>query len=250
MRMRRLDAHSTRATHAAGRALPLLVVCVALAATDARAAALPTGHARGVHIRVTTHTVVFRFGPYLDFGVRELVSARRVELRCTWLQPARLDGYRPWGAWNRRLRAPRHLQSLRLHHQEPIRPSFCSIWQIKPVYRSLVDVAITEDGAIYLDERHTFLALTDAAYNASSDAKEAGTTTFPTAEQMVDEYSHSNSGTAVALASPADTPAPGKLGIFSDGAHHFEAVRLTTLGRRLFYDLNGDVLTTNGQTYL
>jgi hypothetical protein len=203
-----------------------------------------------VHVSVATHTASFRFGPHLDFGVRYLVTGRRVELRCTWLQPARLDGLRPSDAWNRRLRAPRHLHVLRLGHHEPNRPSFCSIWQIDPVYRSLVDVPITEDGAIYLDERHTFFALTFAADDASADAKEAGTTTFPTTEQMVDGYSHSNSGTAVALASPDATPPPGKLGIFSDGVHHFEAVKLTTLGRRLFYDLNDGVLSTNGQAYL
>jgi hypothetical protein len=181
--------------------------------------------------------------------VRYLVAGRRIELRCTWLEPARLNGWRPWGAYTRRLRAPQRLHPLRLHRGSPAMPSFCSIWQIQPVHRSLVDIPVTQDGAIYLDERRTFFALTDAAYNASSAAKDAGTTTFPTAEQMVDEYSHSNSGTAVALATPDDTPPPGKLGLFSDGAHHFEAVKLTTPGRRMFYDINGDVLTTNGQTY-
>lgn len=228
----------------------LLVLIAALSVTPAVAAPLPTGHARGVHVTVKPHTAVFRFGPYLNFGVRYLVSGRRTELRCTWLQPARLDGWRPWSAWNRHLRAPLHLRTLQLRYPETTRPSLCSIWQMSPVHRSLVDVAITQDGAVYLDERKTVGALVDAVYNASSDARDSGTTTFPTSEQMVDQYSHSNSGSAVALASPNDTPRPGKLGIFSDGAQHFEAVKLSTLGRRLFYDLNAGQLTTNAQAYL
>jgi hypothetical protein len=47
-----------------------------IAAATASAAPLPTGHARGVHVSVATHTASFRFGPHLDFGVRYLVTGR------------------------------------------------------------------------------------------------------------------------------------------------------------------------------
>jgi hypothetical protein len=49
---------------------------------------------------------------------------------------------------------------------------------------------------------------------------------------------------------PPTPPRSDRLGIFSDGARHFAAVALSTLGRRTFYDVDGDVLTTNGIPYL
>jgi hypothetical protein len=57
-------------------------------------------------------------------------------------------------------------------------------------------------------------------------------------------------GDMVALSTPDATPDPGRLGIFSDGAHRFAAVALSTLGRRMVYDVDGDVPTTNGIAYL
>jgi hypothetical protein len=246
---------STSRTRKAGlqRLAPsALIAAIAVAAAPAtsNAATFPTGHAKGVRVSLTKRTVTFSFGRYTSFDVRYLVEGRRSELSCTWLQSMRLDGFRPWYGYNDRLRAPRHVHTLRLRRPFGQMPSFCSIWQVRPVHRPLVDIPMTQDGATYLDERKTMFALTDAAGNASMDAKDAGVDTFPTNAQLVDEYSHSNSGTAAALASPDATPPPGKLGVFSDGAHHFEAVKLTTPGRRLFYDLNDGVLTTNGQTYL
>lgn len=240
----------------ASRALARITLVASLTAPallfvpGASAAPLPTGHARGVRVTVAKRAVTFRFGPFTRFDVRYLVEARRTELSCTWLQPPRLDGFRPWATYSDRLRAPRHIRVLRLHLPNQEIPSFCSVFQVKPVHRSLVDVPITEDGAIYLDARTTMLAVRNGVDAASFDAKDAGVDAFPTSAQIVEEYSHSNSGTAVALATPDDTPPPGKLGVFSDGAHHFEAVKLTTLGKRLFYDVSGDVVTTNGETYL
>jgi hypothetical protein len=61
---------------------------------------------------------------------------------------------------------------------------------------------------------------------------------------------YGSDGDMVVLASPDAVPPAGTIGIFSDGGHHFEAVALSTLGRRMFYELNGDVLTTNGTPYL
>jgi hypothetical protein len=49
----------------------------------------------------------------------------------------------------------------------------------------------------------------------------------------------------VALAAPSDTPPAGVVGYYSDGAQHAAAVGLSTQGRRLFLEVNGDVLHTN-----
>ena len=53
------------------------------------------------------------------------------------------------------------------------------------------------------------------------------------------------------LASPADTPPPGTVGYYSDGAEHAAAVTLSAAGRRLFIEVDADdVLRTNVARYL
>ena len=48
------------------------------------------------------------------------------------------------------------------------------------------------------------------------------------------------------LASPADTPPPGRIGYYSDGALHVAVVIVSGSGRRLFIELEpDDVLHTN-----
>lgn len=37
----------------------------------------------------------------------------------------------------------------------------------------------------------------------------------------------------------------GKFGFYSDGAQHIEVVGVSTGGKRLFEDMNGDTITTN-----
>jgi hypothetical protein len=147
-----------------------------------------------VRVVVAKRTAAFHFGPFTMLDVRYLVEGRRTELSCTWLQPVRLDAFRPWYGYSDRLRAAHHVRVLRLHGLYREQPSFCSIYRVRPVHRSLVDVPLTQDGAIYLDARRTMRAVRDAVYVASSDAQDAGADAFPTSDQIVDEYSHSNSG--------------------------------------------------------
>lgn len=49
----------------------------------------------------------------------------------------------------------------------------------------------------------------------------------------------------VGLRQPSDTPRAGRVGFFSDGRDHIAAVKVSRAGRRLFYDLRGDVVSTN-----
>jgi hypothetical protein len=230
-------------------ALGILLVALLPAVSHADAASLPTGHAKGVSVAVRKHTVSFRFGRNTDPTVRHLASGRRVELTCTQLGPMRLERFRPSSTDGDRVRAPRRLRELRLEGLSSPAPSFCSVWQLTPVRRSLVDIPITEDGAAYLDERETFRTISNAATAASFDAEDAGRTTFAPTDELVSDWNNGNLGPAVALLSPGDSPPAGTLGLFSDGALHFAAVKLTGLGHRLFYDINGEVVTTNAQVF-
>jgi hypothetical protein len=55
---------------------------------------------------------------------------------------------------------------------------------------------------------------------------------------------------AVVLASPAETPPDGRLGIYSDGRRHFYAAQADRAGDLLFYERDDEVTRTNLLRYL
>jgi hypothetical protein len=55
---------------------------------------------------------------------------------------------------------------------------------------------------------------------------------------------------AIVLSSPAQTPPPGQLGIYSDGHAHAYAAQTDRAGDLLFYEQDDDVLRTNLLRYL
>jgi hypothetical protein len=227
----------------------VLLVSAWSAPAGARAAAgLPVGHAKGVSVQVGRHGVSFRFARTLDPTVAALLRpGHHVDLSCTQLSPLKLDGQRTSSRVTARVRVPERLTRLRLPTRSELHPSFCTL-RLVSTRLDIVDIPVTEDGAVYLDERHTLFELRDAAFTAASDADEAHSTTFERADQYVHKYG--SDGDLVVLATPDASPPAGTTGIFSDGGHHFEAVALTSLGRRMFYDIDGDTLTTNGTPYL
>jgi hypothetical protein len=228
--------------------LVMLLVSAWLAPAGATAAGLPVGHAKGVSVQVGRHGVNFRFAKSLDPTVAALLRPRRhVELSCTTLGPLKIDGTRPSSSETERVQVPERRTRLRLTTGTRQHPSFCAI-HLDSTGIDIVDIPVTQEGAIYIDERRTLFEIWNAAFTAAGDAEDAHSATFESADQFVNKYG--SDGDVIALASPDAVPPAGKLGIFSDGDRHFEAVALTTLGRRMFYDINGDVLTTNGTTYL
>ena len=230
-------------------ALALLIGVGSLVAPGAaRANTLAIGHAKGVGVQVGRRMVTFRFSHSLDPNVSALLRlAHRVELGCTQLGPTKIDGTRTRGEVTERIVRPRHLSTLRLPTGPGLRPTFCTV-RLASRRLDIVDIPVTEDGAVYLDERHVFSDIRNAVFTAASDAEQAHSTAFESAEQFVQKYA--SDGDIVALATPVASPGTGAIGVFSDGAHHFEAVGTTALGRRMYYDINGDMLTTNGTPYL
>jgi hypothetical protein len=101
-----------------------------------------------------------------------------------------------------------------------------------------VTVPITQDGAVYLDEQEVGTNLTAVLALATRDQR-----TFLPANEIVQRVG--DRIPVVALAAPTDSPPAGRIGIFSDGARHAAAVGLSTLGRRLFFEVNGDTFATN-----
>jgi hypothetical protein len=100
-----------------------------------------------------------------------------------------------------------------------------------------VDVPVTEAGALYLRD----VALGNrmvAALDVISALGSGGS--YPAFAAVGDVIPR-----LVELPSPDATPAPGQLGLFSDGAQHMTIVAVTLTGRRLFIDAAGEVLTSN-----
>lgn len=109
--------------------------------------------------------------------------------------------------------------------------------------KSVVAVAITPVGAVFLDERLRAVLVDGFVTAASIDAKSGH---YPTTQEFVADLH----APVIALTNPADPVPPGKYGFYSDGAQHVEAVGVTSAGKRLFEDVNGDVVSTNVFGYL
>jgi hypothetical protein len=103
-------------------------------------------------------------------------------------------------------------------------------------------VALTDAGRAWALEAQGALAL--IAFPVEDDA--AGN--VPTVDALLHQFPKD----VVALPTPdAPAPAPGKLGYWSDGAHHFVLALSEGTGRRLFLEAEGDgVLRTNVLDYL
>jgi hypothetical protein len=63
---------------------------------------------------------------------------------------------------------------------------------------------------------------------------------YPPAETVAEDVPR-----LAVLAAPGDSPPPGRVGLYSDGARHVTVVAVTTAGMRLFIDADGGVLTSN-----
>lgn len=102
----------------------------------------------------------------------------------------------------------------------------------------LVDVALTQQGATFEDERlfaSDLLSIVDVADSLATGGH------FPAAAPVVQKLN----GAGVELAAPTDTPPAGKYGFYSDGNQHIAAVVLSSAGRRLFFEISGDTVSTN-----
>jgi hypothetical protein len=112
----------------------------------------------------------------------------------------------------------------------------------------IVAVPLTQRGAVRLDERARAAALLTvlelAGLHGAFESPADLVARFPQLDRPVRV-------SVVALPSPADTPAAGSIGYYSDGAEHAAAVLLSASGRRLFLEFDADrVIRTNVAEYL
>lgn len=218
-------------------AVPLLAA--SLAAPGVAQAQEPGGATPGVKVRVARTGVSVSFASNASQAYRG-IAGRTVTVRCTRLGPssglARVDQVE-----SSNTRAPRKRSTLRVSLPSR-RYDFCEL-QRTDGRRAPLAASLTARGATFLDERAGTGRLLGAIVIATSIAPQAQT--WPAAAPVV----AASEGGVVALAAPIDSPPAGKVGYFSDGGHMAVAT-LSSAGRRLFIDLNGDVTSTNVLEYI
>ena len=112
----------------------------------------------------------------------------------------------------------------------------------------IVSVPLTQRGAVHLDEEEKVWSLVGLLSFVAIFGEEDTWQGWPEPAELIETISDRGRGRLelVGLASPADTPAPGAVGYYSDGRQHAAVVILSASGRRLFIEFDADeVLRTN-----
>jgi hypothetical protein len=133
-------------------------------------------------------------------------------------------------------RAPRHRRPIALGFTG--RYDLCSIG-VRHGRRSavLARIPLTPLGAEHLDEHNVATAVIAAARMLARPERPSAATVAATFH-------------GVALAASTDTPPPGVLGVYSDGAQHVYAAEIDRSGKLLFVELEHQVTRTNLVDYL
>jgi hypothetical protein len=223
----------------------LVAALLAVPATAGAQAPLPVGEADGVRIVRQRGALVVVF----TSSARKLwrrVAGRRVSVLCTeFLSSGSAGG----GAT---MRAPR--RGRRIHTGDLTRGmDYCSV-SLEPrrdgrSSELIVSVPLTQRGAVFLDEREKVGQLMGILLIAGQLAEKRNLPGPATAEQLLARWPQLN-GYLVPLAGPTETPPPKTVGYWSDGAQHVAVMGLSTSGRRLFIEYEGDVLHTNVAGYI
>jgi hypothetical protein len=163
------------------------------------------------------------------------IAGRRIVLGCADVTPS-LGGYSVYGEGSTVVRAPRRRQTLRTHMVG--KADYCFVRLRKPSNRVIAMAPLTQAGRTYLDELKTSSRLL-LPFAVARDKFP------PTTEQAIAD----GFGLVVALDGPDGVPPQGKVGYWTDGKRAVAAA-VTEGGRRLFFEVEGDVVRTNVLSYL
>lgn len=237
----------------------MTATAVALTGASAQGAEakLPLGKADGVRIHRQHGALVVTFGPRAARLYRR-VAGRFISVLCTEMSHEDGLGFQSVDSGGITLRAPKR--------RRPIRTGdltrgmdYCRVWLAARTIRRrggrerhgrelIVSVPLTQRGAVHLDEEKKVATLAAVLTYASLVGEEKRSQDWPEPAELVEAVRKITRGRLelVGLASPADTPAPGAVGYYSDGRRHTAVVILSASGRRLYIELDADeVLRTN-----
>jgi hypothetical protein len=121
--------------------------------------------------------------------------------------------------------------------------SVCSFFV--PGSGRIMVVALSRLGRAFLADAATTQTIEQVVQTARQLAAANADGHVPTAAELAQRVR-----LVVELKRPSDTPATDRIGFFSDGRSHISAVKVSSAGRRLFYELDGNVVRTNVRVLL
>jgi hypothetical protein len=254
-----------------GRALGGLAVTITALSLMASAPAaaqvtdpLPVGEAKGVALKRERGVLVVVFTERSK-SLHRKVAGRRVTMSCVELGPKGRFGPESLRRASTTFWAPTGRRARRLWTGDGSRGyDWCQVFLPQRIVRQrdvthyyaarpIVAIPLTQRGAVYIDEERRAWRLSTLLSLAEIVADEEGLDGLPTAAQLLDALGpwHPLSRRLIPLAAPSDTPPPGRIGYYGDGAENVAIAVLSASGRRLFLEVGADdVLHTNVIHYL
>jgi hypothetical protein len=231
-----------------------LLLVLVLPSAGAAQGPVPLRETDGVRIVRERGAIVVVFAKRAE-RLWKRVAGRRVDVHCTQLFE---DGT---GSGNNVVRAPK--RGRRIPTGDLSRGwDYCRVWlEARTVRRDgrrhrvprrlIASVPLTQQGTVFLDNQFNAFLLTALLTVSELVAEDRGREGFLTPEELMQLANPQPGAPAlVALPSPSDTPPPGAIGYYSDGAKHAAAVTVSAAGKRLFFEVNGDAVHTNVLRYL
>lgn len=247
------------------------VVLLAAPSTCMAQAKLPVGESHGVRIVRENGAIVVVFTQRAAVRYKR-IAGRLVEVDCTDQQPARegpprafafLTPHHPGeiteeSSGGVTMRAPR--RGRRLVTGDLTRGmDYCRVWLAPRIVRRngarqrigrrlIVSIALTQAGAVFLDEELRARRLFQMLLAAGFVADQLKISGWPSYAQLVDQAIPRRR--LASLASPADTPPAGTIGYYSDRRDNVAVATLSSSGKRLFIELTGEAVSTNVAAYI
>ncbi len=248
--------------------ISIAVAAVVLAVPSSAMAQLPVGEAHGVRVVRERGVIVIVFTDRAAQRYRR-IAGKNIDVDCTDQQPGS-DGpprahpfigpHHPGeiteeSSGGISMLAPKRRH--RLYTGDLTRGlDYCRVWlpartirrgrDVTRIPRRLiVSVPLTQTGAVFLDEESKTRRLMVWLFIAGGVAERINISGWPSHAQVVGAVGPGASRRLVGLAAPADTPAAGRIGYYSDRREHVAVAVRSRSGKRLFIDVSGDVLTTN-----
>jgi hypothetical protein len=235
-----MGKHAHVRSRVLGFAAPLAVA--ALLVPPAGASQLPgLGVANGVRVSAAGANVTLTLTP--TGPVYRRVRGARLTVRC-YRVSAFPTGPSVGDATGQTVGVRRGEHRIRLALPTQPKPSFCVLSDRRS--RELAAVAVTHEGAVWLDERRTAQDVQAVVTGLSLIADDRGGTNWPSPTDVSAAIK-----TPVTLLPSADTPAPPTgIAVFSDGARHLRVAERSSLGRELYIEYRDDALISNAVPYL
>ena len=224
-----------------------LTALLCLVAVPSAGAQLPVGEADGVRIFKKRGAIVVKFTPRASQLWRR-VAGRKVLISCADL-PTDARDRNPTFTSEAGFRAPKRGRTLRVRiGRRTPGVDYCQVYLDRRSRPRIASLALTELGAVYLDEAEKAGSLAFVLYAAGRAAEEAGLEGCATHSQLLTYLAGRPEAPSpellareiLVLASPGEIPPNGKIGYYNDGAGRVAAVVVSGLGRRLFIELEPD----------